>query len=192
MAAAGSWPSSSSSDRSGEALKSERAMRQSLERMLEESQERYDRLAERWYDREIRFEGDCRDYAEEEAGAHSACFLRRGHLIVDDRLLAEHWWVTSGERIIDPTLVGARGVSRKSNSFEYLALDPEGADFDFSGPPPVCMRTWGKCQTKPVCDWCQARAFILEERPNLVPAVLTIGFEPAEKKPGPFGRDLDL
>jgi len=165
---------------------------------LETSEARYEKLLAKYNQlreqiSEIEFERDCRDAAVEEVEAHSEFFLRRGHLIVDDRLLVEHWWVTSGNRIIDPSLMGARGGARARNSFEYLPIDPEGEEFDFSVAPPMCMQTWGKCQVKPVCEWCAARQLILEDRPDLLPATIAIQFQVATKKTsGPWKRDIDL
>lgn len=129
------------------------------------------------------FERDCKEAAREVAGAHSSLFLRRGHLVVDDRLLVEHWWVTSGNRIVDPSFVSSRGHSRSKNQLEYLPLDPEGEHFDFSAGIPVCMRTWGECQMRPMCDWCAARKKILRTRPGLLPATIVIRFEEENTKP---------
>jgi len=125
----------------------------------------------------VRFEADCKVMANEQAAA--AGHLRRGHLVVDNELLLEHWWVSNGEKIIDPALVDVRGRPRSSKSvtLEYLPIDPEGTLFD-AGSWTECMQTWGDCSLHEPCDWCAARQIVIQRAPNVRPGHLMIGFGP--------------
>ena len=121
------------------------------------------------------FETDCKTVA---AGINAA-HLRRGHLLVDNELLLEHWWASSGEKIIDMSLRNVRGHLRTSKNvtLEYLPIDPEGTFFD-GEPWTGCMQTWGDCSLPKPCDWCAARYTIISRLPQIRPGQIVVGFSP--------------
>ena len=158
----------------------------SLERELRISEALTSTLEDQATVYEAHFADDCKTAARELAEAGAKLIVQRGHVVVDQTMLIEHWWVKNPSRgvIIDPSFCGVRGHTRPHDKavLEYLPLDAEGMDFDFETPYSGCDVSWGPCSLDTPCEWCQARGVILGKYPDLSIAQITISFVPASTR----------
>ena len=124
--------------------------------------------------REARFAADCKEEAARLAASGARLRAVRGHLILDNRLLLEHWWALDikAALVLDPTCLDPRRGQRPGER-EYIPIDD--TELDLSVPYAGCMVVWGPCSTPAApCEWCTARYRIVSARPHLVPGTVVI------------------
>lgn len=119
---------------------------------------------------------DCKRVAIETASLDAGLHAVRGHVVLDGRFFAEHWWCrTRSGALHDPVLGQSHveGVSRVS----YVELPGETGGYEdapFSG----CLARTGPCEEDPICPWCAGR-YALEER-RLVSCAFRVEVRPVD------------
>lgn len=120
------------------------------------------------------FATDCKAAAFENALATRG-IVRRGHLILDGRLLLEHWWVQRSATVIDPSFVGPRGVRYDMSRRLYMPLPTDAPTDAFDASEWTgCMVSWGECSGSPECEWCAHRRDLVRRFPLLRPGEIVV------------------